>query len=57
MTDGSDDDFRQHNHEFDRPEADSLEQEMPVAAVPSATVPDADRVEPVDDADWAYADR
>jgi hypothetical protein len=48
------DDFRQHHHDFERPEADALEQEMPVFPTPAWLSLDADRVEPVDDADSPY---
>lgn len=42
-------------HDADRPEADVLEQELPVGHVAEAEaepVVDADRIEPVDDSEW-----
>ncbi|HEX3795965.1 MAG TPA: hypothetical protein VHV57_15840 [Acidimicrobiales bacterium] len=49
-------DPRQHHHDAARPEADALEQEMPVVTEPVALVPDADRVEPLDDAEASLGD-
>jgi hypothetical protein len=48
------DDLRHHDHDFDRPEADALEQEMPVFSAPTASSSDAERIEPLDDGDSAY---
>ena len=48
------DDLRHHHHDFERPEADVLEQDMPVFPTPAYFSLDADRVEPIDDADSPY---
>jgi hypothetical protein len=48
-----DDDLRLHDHDFERPEADALEQEIPVCGTPTSFSSDADRIEPLDDADSA----
>ena len=50
----ADDDLRHHDHDFDRPEADALEQEMPVYSAPTASSSDTERIEPLDDGDSAY---
>jgi hypothetical protein len=48
------DDLRHHHHDFERPEADALEQDMPVFPTLEHLSLDADRVEPIDDADSSY---
>jgi hypothetical protein len=50
----ADDDLRHHDHDFERPEADALEQEMPVSGVPMTFASDAERIEPIDDGDSGY---
>ncbi|MGH9098017.1 MAG: hypothetical protein ACRDWB_11405 [Acidimicrobiales bacterium] len=46
----------QHDHDPERPEADVLEQELPVDGGVEPITSDEDRVEPVDDSDYAYGD-
>jgi hypothetical protein len=50
------DDPRQHVHDPEQPEADVLEQELPVDGGEEPITPDADRVEPVDDSGYSYGD-
>lgn len=42
-----------HPHRADVSEADALDQERPVALTEQQLVPDAERVEPLDDEDYA----
>jgi hypothetical protein len=44
----------QHAHDPEKPEADVLEQELPIDGVVEPTTRDEDRVEPIDDADYGY---
>jgi len=41
-------DPRRHRHDPTKPEADSLEQELPLEGGAEAVVPDPERVEPLD---------
>jgi hypothetical protein len=45
-----------HTHDPEKPEADVLEQELPVDGLVEPVTPDEDRVEPIDDADYGYGD-
>jgi len=46
----------EHAHDPEKPEADVLEQEIPIDGVVEPVTPDEDRVEPIDDADYGYGD-
>ncbi|HEY1989123.1 MAG TPA: hypothetical protein VGG43_06655 [Acidimicrobiales bacterium] len=45
-----------HAHDPEQPEADVLEQELPVDGGVEPVTPDEERVEPVDDSDYAFGD-